>query len=266
MIFELTPDAFQIVKPLYGTPYLEYVINAMIAMNTHGRIWVDDLSDPKTAVMWDEGPRFYFTGREDNHSFNESLGQMVQRIMPALGSYMVVYYDAPHWEGMLSDILSNRPLHRAQRCIYKLDSMLIPDWHGRLHEDFTILPINRQLLSKSGIANIDSLVSEIQSTWPSIDRFIDNGFGFCALHGGDGIVCWCTGEYANGNHIGVGIETITDYRLKSLATLTASAFAEHCISKGIEAHWDCWLSNTPSIRVAEKVGFRKIMNYDVCEG
>jgi RimJ/RimL family protein N-acetyltransferase len=121
------------------------------------------------------------------------------------------------------------------------------------------------LLAATDIVNLDEVIGEIKSTWPD-DRFLENGFGFCALRNEGEIVCWCTGEYAGGRHIGIGIETVGEWRGRSLATLTASAFVEHCLSEGIEAHWDCWAHNLPSIRVAEKVGFRKVLDYDVKQG
>lgn len=266
MAIELTPGAFEAAGPLFRAPYQEFVFDALVVGNAPGRLWVDDPSNPLSAFLWDTGPRFYFAGSEDDRAFNESVKQIAQQAAPPTGAYMVVYCDSPHWEGKLSDIFGGRPLHRAQRCMYKLGSPWIPDWRDRLPRGFSVSRIDRRLLSGSDNANLDQMVAEIQSTWPSVDRFLGSGFGYCALHGDGTIVCWCTGEYASGNHLGVGIETIAGYRKRGLATLTASAFAEHCVSMGIEAHWDCWANNLPSVRVAEKVGFRKILDYEVYEG
>ncbi len=178
---------------------------------------------------------------------------------------MVIYYDSAQWVDKFSAIFGGRPLHPALRCYYQLEAQGIPDWRERVPEGFTIAPIDRQLLSATGIANLDGVITEIQSTW-SVDRFLEFGFGFCALRDEHEIACWCTAEYVAGHHVGVGIETVGAWRRKNLATLTASAFTEYCLAQGIAAHWDCWADNLPSVRVAENVGFRKVLDYEVCEG
>ena len=264
MIFELQPYAFQSASPLFGAPYLEFVINAVVAENSQGRIWVDDPSSPRSAFLWDRGARYYFAGGEDNEAFNEAVGRVVrEQIGPRPGSYLVAYYASDRWERELNGVFRGLALHKAQRGFYGLHSLGISDWRERIPQGFSVAPIDRQLLSRSGTTNLDQVLGEIQSGWPSVSRFLENGFGFCMLRGDDEVACWCTGEYASRNHIGVGIETIEEYRRQGLATLTASAFAEHCLSRGIEAHWDCWADNKPSIQVAERVGFRKILDYDV---
>ena len=62
---------------------------------------------------------------------------------------------------------------------------------------------------------------------------------------------------------GIGIETIEEYEGRGIATIVASEFARHALTSGRRPHWDCWVSNTPSIRVAEKVGFADVYNYRI---
>jgi RimJ/RimL family protein N-acetyltransferase len=77
------------------------------------------------------------------------------------------------------------------------------------------------------------------------------------------IVCWCTAEYVSCGWCGIGIETIQAYQRRGLATATATAFLAHCAAHGIQPHWDCWANNVPSVRVAEKVGFALVEEYEV---
>ena len=265
MISELTPDALQAISPLFHTPYMEFAVNALAAGNSYARVWVDTPANPASAFLW-EGPRFYFTGRTDNIAFNEAVGRVITTLIkPAPGAYLVIYYDSASWVAQFPGIFADRQLHPGQRCFYRLDSQGVPDWRARVPASFSIVPIDRQLLAATAIVNLGEVIGEINSTWPD-ERFLEHGFGFCALRNENEIVCWCTGEYAGGRHIGVGIETVGEWRRKGLATLTASAFVEHCLSNGIEAHWDCWADNLPSLQVAERVGFRKVLDYSVYEG
>jgi GNAT superfamily N-acetyltransferase len=267
MLVELSPSELGPVLPLFQAPHLEYVINAMAAgMGPSARVRVSAASRPESALLW-AGPRFYFAGRADDASFREAATRLIAtQLSPPPGSYLVIHYDAPHWVETLSALFGGRPLRRAQRCLYRLDSQGIPGWRERVPDGFSIARMDRPLLSRTGLANLRAVIDEIESGWPALDLFLERGFGFCALRNGDEIAGWCTGEYASGRHIGVGIETVEKWQRRGLATLTASAFAEHCLSEGREAHWDCWADNLPSVRVAEKVGFVKVLDYDVHRG
>ncbi|MCE5323257.1 GNAT family N-acetyltransferase [bacterium] len=266
MIIELEPNAFRTVVPLFDTLYIKFVINALVAGNCHGRIWVDDPTDPKSVFLWNKGPQYYVAGCADNKIFNDAIKQVIiHEIAPAPDSYMIVYYSSDAWADRLPDIFSERVLVKAPRYLYELDTLKIPDWHEHVPQGCQIVPINRQLLAETHLANLEQVTDEIKFMWPSIDLFFERAFGFCALHN-DQIVCWCTGEYVYDNHIGIGIETVENYQHKGFATLTASAFAEHCISNNIKAHWDCWARNTPSSLTAEKVGFCKVADYTVFWG
>ena len=92
MIFELQPHVFESASSLFEAPYLEFVINAVVAENNQGRIWVDDPSSPRSAFLWDRGARYYFAGGEDNKAFNEAVGRVVrEQIGPRPDSYLVAY-------------------------------------------------------------------------------------------------------------------------------------------------------------------------------
>jgi hypothetical protein len=53
---------------------------------------------------------------------------------------------------------------------------------------------------------------------------------------------------------------------QGFATLTASALVSCCQSNRITPHWDSWKANLPSVAVAEKIDFRKALEYDVYLG
>ena len=267
MITELRLSDFQAAVPLFDPPYMKLVIEAMAAGNCRSRMWVDQAVCPSSAFLWNGGPGYYFAGRADNGAFNKAAGQIIrEHIAPMAGSYLVVYYSSVCWEEELPGIFGSSGLHKAQRCFYELRSPIVIDWRQRVPQEFSVVSIDTLLLSRADLADIGGVMSEIQSMWPSIECFLKNGFGFCAVHDNDGIASWCTGEYAFADSIGVGIETVERHRRKGLATVVASAFAEHCLSNAIRAHWDCWATNTPSVRVAEKVGFDKVLEYSVYKG
>ena len=99
----------------------------------------------------------------------------------------------------------------------------------------------------------------------SAETFLDQGFGFTMLDG-TSVVCWCTAEYVSEGKCGIGIETIEAYQGRGIATVVAGEFVRHALASGVNPHWDCWASNTPSVRVAEKVGFADMHDYKIAIG
>ena len=101
--------------------------------------------------------------------------------------------------------------------------------------------------------------------WGSVEAFLRGGFGYCIASERE-IVCWCTAEHVSPGWCGVGIETISEYQRRGLATTAATAFLSHCVGNGIRMHWDCWADNAPSVRVAEKIGLDVVERYEVACG
>jgi RimJ/RimL family protein N-acetyltransferase len=119
------------------------------------------------------------------------------------------------------------------------------------------------LLANHRLQNVQHVIAEIESCWPSLQQFYDKGFGVTLLLGEEEIVCWCTAEYVSAGRCGIGIETDEAYQNRGFATLTAAAFVEDCLARQVAPHWDSWTTNVPSLAVAEKVGFRMVQEYFV---
>jgi RimJ/RimL family protein N-acetyltransferase len=269
MIFALEHD-LERVRPLFTGEHLALVIDAVIAGNSPGSLWVDDLADPHSAFLWDKTHSFYWTGAVDRTAYNAALKRLfIGQITPYalahdLGIFKV-YSSNEAWEHPIESLFADNDLRKLDRVFYRGNTLNIPDWREQLPAGFQISAINEQFSMLSTLANFDLVTEEIESCWNKLNDFRERGFGFCA-HDAETIVCWCTAEYVSGKQCGIGIETVEAYGRRGLATLTASAFVEHAFTQGISPHWDAWKTNTPSVRVAEKVGFQKMEEYSIYVG
>lgn len=71
---------------------------------------------------------------------------------------------------------------------------------------------------------------------------------------------WCLSDCVSGTRCEIGIETDEEYRRRGFATLTASAAVAHCLEKGFtRIGWHTGPTNVASMRTAEKVGFKKVL-------
>lgn len=267
MIPQLTPDQYENVRPLINGLPLSLVIEGVIAGNSPALLWADDPDQPDTAVMWDGSHSFYFMGEPDEAAFFPTLrafvlDRLVPESAPYNGGVFKVYLGSDLWKPRIPMLFTGVPLILRERVIYA-DAVSRDELsHLQPPEGCRIEPIDTVLLAQAHLEHLTDVISEIESCWVSLERFLEQGFGFC-MCSDMAVMGWCTAEYVSEGRCGIGIETVEAYQRQGVATLTARSFVEHCRARGIRPHWDSWKRNTPSIAVAEKVGFRDPLEYRV---
>ena len=264
MIYSLESN-LERVRPLFTGDHLALVIDAVIAGNSPGRLWVDDPADPHSVFLWDKSHSFYLAGAPDQAADNVALSRLFhdQISLYALAhdfGIFKVYTSSENWTPTPETLFAANNLRKLDRVFYRGATLNISDWRARLPAGFQVSAINDEFAALSALENFALVTEEIKSCWNALDDFRQRGFGFCT-HDSERIVCWCTAEYVSGNQCGIGIETVEEYQRRGFASATASAFVEYCQERGIRPHWDAWATNTPSVRVAETVGFQKVEEY-----
>jgi hypothetical protein len=79
MIYELKQHDYEKVRPLYQDMDYHLTIRAVIEGTSPGRIYIDDVRDPKTAFICSvEG--YYLAGDTENEKFNRALGELIRNI------------------------------------------------------------------------------------------------------------------------------------------------------------------------------------------
>jgi hypothetical protein len=247
------------VRHLFSAEHLALVVDAIAAGNSPARVWTDDLVTPRTAVAWDGAHCVYLVGAAGHGAACRELFE--REIAPAGWGIFKLYAS----EASAGAVFTGYPLRRRDRVLYRGDGPAGAGWRQRIPAGFQVSAIRDQLPELRMLGNFAAVTAEIRSCWISMTDFLRAGFGFCA-HDTGTIVCWCTAEYVSDGQCGIGIETVAARRGSGLATLTASAFAEHCAARAIVPYWDCWSDNLASVAVAEKLGFRKIETYSVFVG
>jgi RimJ/RimL family protein N-acetyltransferase len=251
------------VLPLADVEPVQFVLAAIAAGNSPGRMGADDDSAPTCAVVYDDRSNVYLVGTADDDLAGAAAQLLAAEVLPptrARGQDVFLLTCTPPgaWE-RLGAIL---PAHRAYaRAFHR---MARAPWHApppALPGACSIRSIDATLLGRSAMPNLVRLHEEIEQCWASVADFLRVGFGYCLVHE-ETLACWCTGEYFSAGRCGLGIETVEAFQGRGYATATARAFVEHCRRVGTIAHWDAWLHNEPSIRTAERLGFERVATYD----
>lgn len=251
MIYELK-DNYEKVRPVFKE-LLEYnlIITAVIEGTSPGRIWVDDIENPRAAFMI--SPEGNFLSGCSNDEFNKSLKEVIPY-------YSHLFYYPDTWEEKLDVIWKNKFVIKIFMRYYVFKQLKI-DWKGRIPPGFTMVRIDEDFLERTALKNFEDVAEWIEDNWKSPENFLKNGAGFCLIHN-ETIVSWSLTDCVSGTKCEIGIRTDEDCRRRGLAALTVAAMVEHCLSHGlVHIGWHCADTNVGSYKTAEKVGFRKVLEH-----
>ena len=177
------------------------------------------------------------------------------RVNPA-DPKLVFCLDTPAWEQSLADILSHwrwPPIWGANHYYVFAEPRL--NWHTKLPLGYEIARLDDTLLESQGSHLPQTIVDSVRIGWQSRENFLQNGFGFAAIHK-DEIVCWCLADVTTGQSCEIGIETVVDHRRLGLATAVTAATVDYCRKAGFShIGWHCGQDNPGSIGTAVNVGF-----------
>lgn len=262
MIHELNKQDYEKVRPLYNELNYHLTGRAVIEGTSPGRIYVDNVSEPKTAFICSvEG--YYLVGDPDNADFNQALANLIHKPQEAIRDEenainLAVY--PQNWEQHLSTLFPERAPFIEPRRKY-LCTRLRVNWKELLPDGYAVHRIDRSLLERLGDNMPKHPLGWIQNNWGGRENFLKHGFGFCVLHG-DRMVSWCIADCVRGDQCEVGIHTLLKYRKRGLATIAVAATVDYCFSNGYTAvGWHCSDDNVGSWKTAEKVGFVKERDY-----
>lgn len=134
-------------------------------------------------------------------------------------------------------------------------------WQDHLPEGFQLKTVDADLLATPELVHLDALKEEMTSERPSVEDFLAQSFGVCAIYNNE-LAGWCLSEYNADGRCEIGIETTSDYRQRGIGTALTLALLEHAFSHGItEVGWHCFKRNEVSAKTALKAGFEKIHDY-----
>ncbi|HEU4321873.1 MAG TPA: GNAT family N-acetyltransferase [Roseiflexaceae bacterium] len=244
---------------VFPGPHLEMVTASILAGNTAGQLWeIAQGAAGPLLLLWDGGNNvFYLGGRPADGAARAELrallvGELRARSLAAGRPYFKARALDPALDEGVAELFEGIE-HRERTFRFygpgPLPPLPEPDLPG-----LRFAPIDRALLADDTLGGIGEVREEIGAMWPSQERFVAQGFGWAALLD-QRIVCWCTSEYVGPVACGCGIATAEEFQRRGIAAATAARFREEAARRGLTHFWECNAANTPSWRVAERLGF-----------
>ena len=266
MIFELQESDYQKIYSLVdGRKETKVLLLSVLAKNNAGKIFVDNVEKPKTALVWVMGNAFYFLGDCNNTNFINSLDELIDntitplsiKLVGANSSFETLIYDED-WHQTLINIFQKRNLIKhGDDCDYMFtfnqkSYLSTGEREIILPEGYVTKRISNDLINDD---TYHPLRGDILDFWQSTDDFLGKGFGYCLLKDNKAIAV-CFSAYVYEHYHEIAIRTYAkEERRKGFATVTARAYLDECLEKDLIPAWSTQNTNVVSHALAEKLGF-----------
>lgn len=245
-MIEIEATLYAKAEPLFaGITHNIPVVYSVLEGNSPGSVFVDDPQAPQLALIYPRDAFFYLAGDARSPALAGMGAMLFEGILPAMEEKELVLFAFS--EGLFAaadDVLRPMGMKRIRRMAFRFVPerfAALPDWRERVPQGFVMRSIDAELAARS----------------PAYRPMVDprtRQFGVCLLHG-EVIASECTAVYVGGGQAEVDIHTREDYRGRGLAGLTASAFIEETLRRGLLPNWSCWPERLASAALARKLGF-----------
>lgn len=267
MFRELKPHQFARVRSLFQGFDYSLSIHAAIEGNNPGRIFVDHVDRPCTALaLTVEG--YLLAGDDGNPETNSALSRLLEETIFSGEVYvngdwsMSLAVHPETWEDRLPGLIPTHEAEKIERYHYLCRTLKFA-WRDRVPEGYTVRRVDRALLQDTQVVFADVVREwlDVEDMWWTLDNLLSQAFSYAVLSESE-VVSWCTPDCVAGDRIDVGIITHPAHRRKGLASVAVAATVEHCLSHGFSAvGWHCNADNVGSWKTAEKVGFERNREY-----
>lgn len=268
-MIELRPDQFSNVIPLFQRT--DYGVLAMSTLAGHhpGRVFVDDAHHPRAGLVCTRaGIGYYFlAGIPGDQAFTWLDEAFTKDFVPAqvaaTGSpeVLLFFYPQTAWKTPLFEQFHDRKPVEIFKHRFTLPAEAarrVRGWQSGLPEGMRVIPYKKTLMEAH-----PEIKEEVCLFYGSVETFLEHSLGVYVLDG-ETVACTCLAVFTGCGEAEISIATAEAYRRRGLAQIAAAAFIEAALARGLNPIWGCWPNNTPSVGLAQKLGFVEAAQQPVC--
>jgi RimJ/RimL family protein N-acetyltransferase len=249
-MIELTSNEFTTLSPLLeNVTHNRALVYSVLERNHPGRVFANRKMQTTAALIVTKVNFLFFLGSIRDATFNNCLpGLIIDRLARESGANEIaIFAFEEETRQMLERVFGDE---RVQRLVRKQFTFNPERFHQRakssipIPEGMELKPLTNQLAAK---IQIDT----------TICNFKRHEFGFYLAKGAD-VVSACYSIFTGGGEAEIDILTAEDYQGQGLGTITATAFIEESLKRGLRPNWACWPFREASCALARKLGFEEM--------
>jgi GNAT superfamily N-acetyltransferase len=259
-MLELSPSEFDCTLPLLSGIQQAVLPYAICQGINPGRIFVDERTNPRTALVWTPVGYYLLAGKPDQVQDLAAISQVLTDVfVPAsqaggeTGFILMPSDDG--WSKRLPALLPGREIIEIYRRPFAFDQAkftALGGWRDRIPPGFRLQALDAPLAEQAGAL----------SSWASIEDFLAHGLGFALLDGNE-VASLCSSVFSSREKVEIDVHTSENYRRQGLASITTAALIEACLQAGKLPNWECFWDNDPSTALANHLGFTPLPDYPV---
>lgn len=271
-MYEIISGDRKLGKRIVGN-HSDMMFAGVVAGNNTGRIWVDDLENPISALVWSDGLEcFQFMGCHTNIAFNNAFRSFFDtNILYFLKEKNLQSFeyaaDTEEWYPVINNIFSDYEIKEDWQYVYRSDKNTLTEEKIVLPESYCLHKIDCSLFANLNnslkITNQEFLIDYINQFWGSIENYLDLGTGFMITND-DKIVSFALSSGLYEKTVSVGVEIILSHRRKGLASIVVKTLLKELFAMNYNVWWDCMESNIASQKTVESAGLKIDHKYKVC--
>ena len=237
----------------------------VVAGNNIGRIWIDDLENPISALVWSDGLGcFQFMGCHTNKAFINAFRSFFDSTIISflkeknLQSFEYAA-DTEEWYPIISNLFSGYEINEDWQYVYRSDGNTPKEEKNVLPESYYLHKVDISLFAGMNnslkISNQEFLIDYINQFWGSIDNYLSLGTGYLITND-DKIVSFALSTGLFDKTVSVGVETLSSHRRKGLACIVVKTLLNELYEMNYNVWWDCMASNIASQKTVESAGLQ----------
>ncbi|MCL2352023.1 MAG: GNAT family N-acetyltransferase [Firmicutes bacterium] len=217
-----------------------------------GRVFVDDINAPETALFWHFCGDAFIAGPCENGDVIRTLGEFFRGTFEHNRKRFALYVNGEQCKKAVADIAKTVPSVQVyERYMFRFNEKTFRALDIAAPAGYALREIDREIYDRLRGGILPKFF------WDSPEAFLKAGKGYCML-GGEDIACHSFGAAVGNGTVDVGIETAPEHRGKGLAVPTAYAMVKYCADNGLTPNWGCGTTNAGSARIAQILGFEAI--------
>lgn len=262
-MIELSIENYSLLEePLKQVKINHLFARSVIERKVKGTVFVDNIESPKTFyVVHPYGMSLLF-GYSGNESFNNQLYDYCLNKKQDRTTFEWMQAYPNNWDYTLSALFGNKLVKASEgadtqkefielntRVNFKFNLEKYLDFKkNNISESHTVIRTNKESFKDMKGSVVPSFF------WDSAEDFCKKGVGF-SLYYQNKLATTAYSAFIFNKELELGMETVPEFRGKGFAQYACSALIDYCIQNNYEPIWACKLTNIPSYKLAQKLGF-----------
>ena len=232
--------------------------SSVLAGNSSGEIWINNLSDPCFALVYSKPVGgFSILGKLNNKEEYLSFKSFIKReLFKELKAKDINTFefsvDLISIEKDILELFEEYDINFEQELTYTREPIQEEKIINNA-ANYQIFEVNEGCLSHDFV-NKDFIANRIYEAWGGVEKYLKQGKAFIAVENNK-IISIILGTAYYDKKLAIDIETLEDYKNQGIATNLTELFINSCKKENITAFWNCMKSNTASEKTAIRAGF-----------